>query len=407
VKETYDRAIEVLRRNCMERGIRASTDYYNQVWARDSFITFLGANMLEDEQLTSCAKASLRTFSGTRSRLGQIANFFDLRTKAPEFGFSGSTDSSCWYIIGLASLYAATGDRTLLREPLEAALDAYRWLRYQDANNTWLIDSPQGADWMDAAVQRTGKTVYNNVLFLIATRCMDKLLSSSGRSMEGAVRLDFEALRQRFTEVFLPDAESPARVGAYWPRLSQAFSEARPMGFSQRHYLQYISFNRIDVHFDTLSNLLCVLSGVADTKTALSILTMIRAKGLSKPYPVKVLHPPYRAEGASYDTNFDSSVPIQHRSTPYAYHNGGVWPFVGGFYVCALNMLGVDCAEREEESLARANNVFREGETTGFNEWIHAKTGRALGQFGQSWSAGMFAAAVLSAKGRNPLVFLE
>ncbi len=391
----------------MERGIRASTVYYNQVWARDSFISFLGANLLQDEQLLQSAKANLNTFAETRSSLGQIPNFFDLKSNTPEFGFSGSTDSSCWYIIGLTSLFAATGDKTLLRGPLEAALDAYRWLRFQDANNTWLIDSPQGADWMDAAIQRTGKTLYNNILFLIATRCMEKLLSASGGSMEKAYRLDFEAQRERFTEVFLPDDESPRKVAPYWPRLSLAFSEGRPMGFSQRYYLHYLSFYRIDTRFDTLSNLLCVLSRVADSGTSLSVLETMKSKGLADPYPARVLHPPYRSEGASFDTRFDASLPVQHQSAPYAYHNGGVWPFVGGFYVCALNRVGVDYADKEAESLAAANNVFRAGETIGFNEWIHSKTGEALGQFGQSWSAGMYVAAVLSAKGKNPLGFLE
>ncbi len=406
IAETYNRAVEVLRKNCMERGIKASTVYYNQVWARDSFISFLGANLLEDERLIQSAKTNIHTFAETRSQLGQIANFYDLKTNAPEFGFSGSTDSSCWYIIGLMSLYSVTDDKTLLRGPLEAALDAYRWLRYQDANNTWLIDSPQGADWMDAAVQRTGKTLYNNVLFLIATRCIDQLLSASGGSMERAVRLDFGALRQRFNEVFLPDEDAPATVGSYWPRLSLALSEGRPMGFSQKYYLHYLSFYRIDTRFDTLSNLLCVLSKVADTETTLSILSTMHSKGLSRPYPAKVLYPPYRTEGASFDSRFDASLPVQHQSAPYAYHNGGVWPFVGGFYVCAVNKAGVDYADRELESLAQGNRVCRAGENIGFNEWIHSKTGEALGQFGQSWSAGMYVAAVLSAKGKNPLGFL-
>lgn len=405
-QRTFDRAVTVLKQNCMEKGIKASTVYYNQVWARDSFISFLGANMLEDEQLLQSAKTNVSTFAEMRSPLGQIANFYDLRNNTPEFGFSGSTDSSCWYVIGLASLFSVTEDRTLLKEPMDAALEAYRWTRFQDANNTWLIDSPQGADWMDAAIQRTGKTLYNNVLFLIATRCMDKLLEASGRSMEKAYKLDFDAFRERFTEVFLPDEESPRKVAAYWPRQSLAFSEGRPMGFSQRYYIHYLSFYRIDTRFDTLSNLLCVLSRVADSSVSLSVLETMKSKGLDQPYPARVLHPPYRAEGTSFDTRFDASLPVQHQSAPYAYHNGGVWPFVGGFYVCALNKVGVDYADKELESLAKANSVFRAGETTGFNEWIHSKTGEALGQFGQSWSAGMYVAAVLSAKGKNPLGFL-
>ncbi|HME18477.1 MAG TPA: amylo-alpha-1,6-glucosidase [Nitrososphaerales archaeon] len=407
VKTVFDRAVELLKNNFAGKGIKASTSYYHEIWARDSFISYLGANLLGDELLLRQAKTNLLTFAKTRSPLGQVANFYDLRAGAPEYGFSGSTDSSCWFIIGLASLYSATDDKTLLRGPFESALETYRWLRFQDANNTWLIDSPQGADWMDAAIQRTGKTLYNNVLFLAATQCVEALVSASGASVDPGIRLDSKALRKRFVDVFLPGAGSPKRVGAYWPRMAVAFDDEKPMGFSQKYFLQYVSFNRFDAHFDTLSNLLCVLAGPADAATARSILATIHSRRLSKPYPVRVLDPPYRGEGASFDTNFDSSVPLQHRSPPYAYHNGAVWPFVGGFYVCALNASGAGDAEAETESLARANSVYKEGERLGFNEWIHGKTSEPLGQFGQSWNAGMYIAAVLSAKGSDPFRFLR
>ncbi len=407
VNQTFNRAVQVLKENCVERGLKASSGYYNQIWARDSFISFLGANMLGDEALLKCAKANVLTFAETASPMGQIANFYDLSNGTPEFGYSGSTDSSCLYILGLASLFHATEDRNLLREPLEAAIDAYKWLRYQDANNTWLIDSPQGADWMDAAIQRTGKTLYNNALFLIATRCVDDLLSASGASLDKVYRLDYPDLKQRFTDVFLPGSDSPSRLAGYWPRLALAYGERRRLGLARRYFLHYISFARIDTRFDTLSNMLCLLSGLADTETSLAVLATTKSKGLSKPYPTRVLDPPHRSEGAGFDRAFDSSLPVQHQSGPYAYHNGGVWPFVGGTHVSALYKMKVDYASSELENLARGNSVLRSGETMGFNEWIHAKTGEALGQFGQSWSAGMFVAAVQASKGSEMFGFLH
>ncbi len=79
----------------MEKGLRTSAAYYNQIWARDSFISFLGANIMGDEGLLKCAKTTISTFVKTALPLGQIANFYDLSNNSPEFGFSGSTDSSC------------------------------------------------------------------------------------------------------------------------------------------------------------------------------------------------------------------------------------------------------------------------------------------------------------------------
>ena len=186
---TFERAIEVLRSNSTKWGVKASASYYNQVWARDSFISFLGSNMLEDVALLSACRKVIDTLAKTSSPLGQIADFYDPDAERAEFGFSGATDSSAWYIIGLLNLFHYTESRSLLGEPLDAALDAYRWLRYQDANNTWLIDSPPGADWMDAAIRRTGKTLYNNILFLMATRAVNRLSDLSGKKIEGSLRL--------------------------------------------------------------------------------------------------------------------------------------------------------------------------------------------------------------------------
>lgn len=404
---TGRRALEVLTRNATRRGLKASHAYYNQVWARDAFISFLGANTVRDESLLESAKSTIETFAKTRAPLGQIANFFDLGTGQPEFGWSGSTDSSCWYIIGLANLFHTTEDRGLLGLPLDAAVDSYRFVRYQDANNSCLVDSPQGADWMDAAIQRTGKTLYNNVLFLTATRCLASLVNAAGRPSDSSGVLDYDALKERFTDVFLPGAGSTERISKYWPRLGNHYRERKLVDMKRKHYLQYVSFARIDVHFDTLSNLLCGLWGAADAESFRSILDTIKGRGLSHPFPVRVLDPPYKKGDAGYDESFDATLPTQHRSGPLEYHNGGVWPFVGGFYVCALFSAGREEASAELEALAQANGVFREGEKVGFNEWLDGRKGEARGQYGQSWSAGMYIAACASSQGEDPFRFLR
>jgi glycogen debranching enzyme len=407
VETTLDKAVTVLKTNIVKEGLRASAAYYNQVWARDAFISLIGANLLRDEELLGCARDTVSTFARTASPLGQVPNFFDLRSRTPEYGYSGSTDSTSWYIIGLASLYAATKDKSLLKGPLRIALAAYRWLRYQDANNSWLVDSPAGADWMDAAVQRTGKTLYNNILFIMATRSLNVLVGTSGDTLDKEVIPDLDELKQRFTDVFLPDEGSPRRLAAYWPRLSEVYDRGMPVGYNHNYYIHYLSFSRIDTHFDTLSNLLCVLSGVSDPPVKAGILDTIRSRSLAEPYPVRVLDPPYAGEGASFHSEFDSSLPVQHQSGPYAYHNGGVWPFVGGLYVAALYLNGDSAAEKELEDLEKANSRYREGEKIGFNEWLHGKTGEPLGQYGQSWNAGMFIAAAMASRGEDPFEFLK
>jgi glycogen debranching enzyme len=72
-------------------------------------------------------------------------------------------------------------------------------------------------------------------------------------------------------------------------------------------------------------------------------------------------------------------------NVPHHYHNGGVWPFIGGFYVAAL----VKCGRLEQagQAFARLTELNRRG---GFNEWHHGESGEPMGVRDQAWSAGMY-----------------
>lgn len=87
--------------------------------------------------------------------------------------------------------------------------------------------------------------------------------------------------------------------------------------------------------------------------------------------------------GREYYRNNNLNIPEQ-------YHNGGIWPFVGGFYVAALVKAGrMEEARRQLEKLAKVNRLGLEEEWE-FNEWCHGRTGRPMGYPHQAWSAGMY-----------------
>ena len=75
---------------------------------------------------------------------------------------------------------------------------------------------------------------------------------------------------------------------------------------------------------------------------------------------------------------------------PEQYHNGGIWRFVGGFYVAALVKAGrLDEAQRQLEKLAEVDRLGVDEEWE-FNEWCHGRTGQPMGYPRQAWSAGMY-----------------
>jgi glycogen debranching enzyme len=78
----------------------------------------------------------------------------------------------------------------------------------------------------------------------------------------------------------------------------------------------------------------------------------------------------------------------RHRQNlEYRYHNGGVWPFIGAFWVMALAGVGRRVEAREQlHKLAQLNSLNQ----WEFNEWFHGQTGEASGMPGQSWNAAMY-----------------
>jgi len=75
---------------------------------------------------------------------------------------------------------------------------------------------------------------------------------------------------------------------------------------------------------------------------------------------------------------------------PHHYHNGGIWPFIGGLWVRFVHRLGLhDLARNELVKLARANRLGRNREWE-FNEWVHGTTGLPMGKAYQAWSAAAY-----------------
>jgi glycogen debranching enzyme len=95
----------------------------------------------------------------------------------------------------------------------------------------------------------------------------------------------------------------------------------------------------------------------------------------------------------------------RHRQNyAWQYHNGGIWPFVGGFWVAALAESGQrEKALVELVKLARANAL----DDWAFNEWLHGRTFAPSGMRGQSWNAAAFLIAEHALATRRPLFALE
>src|SRR5690606_21704174 len=119
------------------------------------------------------------------------------------------------------------------------------------------------------------------------------------------------------------------------------------------YFLPWVDAFDAGDYMDVAGNLLAVATGLATEEQAKRILGYIDQAGLDRPYPVRVLHPalqPGQRDWREYYKVFNLNLPDQ-------YHNGGIWPWVGGLYVAAL--VGAGWSAKAREQLGRLAQALR------------------------------------------------
>lgn len=157
------------------------------------------------------------------------------------------------------------------------------------------------------------------------------------------------------------------------------------------HYLPWVDYRACGYYFDTLGNVLAVLSGIADEPFAAEILAYGEMVGIELPFPCRAVDPVAYPGGPDW-------MDMYHNfglGRPHQYVNGGGWPFIGGLWVIALQWLGrLQAAQRVLRGLEQAVCVPRgEDAAPDFAEWLHAVSGRPGGRTRQAWSAGGYLGA--------------
>ena len=300
---------------------------------------------------------------------------------------AGSVDSNLWFILGHAFQHRATGNTAFLRSQWPALEKALLWLRYQDSNGCGLLEVHEAADWADLLANRFN-ILYDNVLWYAALRAMAEMADALGAdgASYGALADD---VRHKIRIVLWVGEESKAEWGPGCPGHTEwkhTLSQVDPVLVKRPFFLPYVAFRDFGDYCDVFGNLLAILLGVANPAQEKRILDYLHQVGVAEPYPVRVLHPvihPGNKDWREYYRNNNLNLPEQ-------YHNGGIWPFVGGFYVAALVKAGrMHEARLQLEKLAEVNRLGVEEEWE-FNEWCQGRTGRPMGYPHQAWSAGMY-----------------
>lgn len=408
IKEGQARAEQILLANTNDLGIVGSGSAYQQVWARDSMIAGLGLWLCQQPQARSSHRRSLATLGSFQSELGKIPHnvgFPDVadpalvalggRLQAAEghqqaiadTTHAGVVDSNLWYIIGHYYEYMHSGDVELLRTTWPSLEKALLWLRYQDSNECGLLEVHEAMDWADLFSNRYN-VLFDNVLYFAVWKAMGQMAEAlhlpSSHYFEQA-----DDVRRKMNTLLWVGPEAP--VDWEWVRRERQewlypLKRVETELVVRPYYLPYMAFRDYADRLDTLGNLLAILFGVADQRQADLILNYIHGCGLNQPYPVQALYPVIQRGEKDWRDYFL----VRNLNMPHHYHNGGAWPFIGGFYVAALVQAGrLDEARQQLDKLTEMNHQGIASKWE-FNEWFHGVSGRPMGFAGQSWSAAMY-----------------
>lgn len=393
IAEGYDKAQEILQRCVSSRGFKASAQIngYPQVWARDAVITSLGALLLDDMELIEASRTSLTTLRNHQTDLGLIPLNVHSETGEVSGENAGALDSNVWYILGYYAYYSTTGDSEFLAEGFPSLEQALLWLRYQDMNNCGLLEIPEAGNWADLLAVRYN-TLYDNVLYFAAFRAMATLSEEVGK--DGSFYLSqARAIAKRINLLMGIDRQWNAyRFASHLKTLQEMHLEWYMAHYnagvisSRPYYLPYMAFRSFGDFFDAFGNLLAILFGIANSERTDQILSYMRSVGVQSPYPIKAFYPPIMPGDQDWREHYRS----RNLNLPNQYHNGGIWPFLGGLYVAVLVHIGRSLVAKEVlKKLAEANHLGRFSQWE-FNEWLHGLSGRPMGYPYQAWSAAMY-----------------
>jgi sucrose-6F-phosphate phosphohydrolase len=389
----YDQALVALRKNITPLGFSAcslddnevtGTDVnYRSVWARDGSITLISTIELEDPHVRAAQKQTLRTLLDHISPNGQVPANVRIDNKTPDYSGVGgicSIDGGLLTIIAFYHYVNKTQDHDFLNEYSERLQHVMNWLSALDSNNDGLLEIPEAGDWTDL-FGRSYHVLYDEILWYRANVCFGRLLEFQKKFEQAADYLRWsQFIRGKILSSFWPSTksrEAPVQISFADNQFSLGDSsyllaEITPFSFSWR--------------CDVLGNILAFLHNVLDVDRARVAFKFMWGVGVNDPWPVANLYPPVQAG----DPDWRAYYTVNLLNLPGHYHNGGIWPFIGGMWVRFIHRLGLyEVACRELLKLAQLNRLGKNQEWE-FNEWVHGRTGKPMGKCFQAWSAASY-----------------
>ena len=134
-------------------------------------------------------------------------------------------------------------------------------------------------------------------------------------------------------------------------------------------YLSFVNYSYAGYEGDVFGNILACILGLADDKKIKRVTSYLIREKANQPWPIKAVLNPIKTNDKLWREYMGRHDRINRSKR---YHNGGIWPFIGGFWVILLSMVDEKLAKRELIGLAQLNNM----DNWAFREWFDGQTDR-------------------------------
>jgi Alkaline and neutral invertase len=352
---------------------RAAGWGYPEPYTRDCLICALGILVSCDERLIASLRNVLETLARNQSVHGHIPSL----VHDPEN--RGASDTTPLFLMVLSFFRKTTGDAEFLIDAMRRALT---WMDYQSPCDRLLVAQLPTSDWRDEQWVLGFGLFVNTIVFTYL-----RALGYAGKA---------DLLRNQLSQpVFRNDRQRP--------------NQLEGLVIRKKPYYALWSYKiHCSERFDLLGNSLAIISGVATPSRAKRIVLWVEHQCdilWARGELVGELPPNFFPYITPQDPDWRSRYQIYNR--PGEYHNGGVWPFILGFYVAAI--VAAVLPHLAQRKLAALTDFGRNARNSSlafsFNEWVRASDGVACGEDWQSWSAAMYLYAAACVEQKRVLLF--
>ena len=371
-------AVEVLLHNANGpfNGLPRTAGFgYPEPYTRDLMFALLGVAISGNAELIAGMRRVLETLAKNQTAHGHIPSLVH------DADDRGASDTTPLFLLGVGIFRKLTGEADFLKDAIVKALT---WMEYQSPDDRFMVAQQPTSDWRDEQWV-LGYGLFVNTLVYSYLR----LLGDDDRA---------EKLCSEMRELAIDGGFIPHHI-------HEGLSVKSKPYFAFWAYKVYCSDS-----FDLLGNSLAILSGLAPYEQANEIIDWVEQQctamrgsdDLAVNIPPNFF--PFTLPGDP-----DWHPRYKDFNMPGNYHNGGVWPFICGLYVAALVAAErFDLAEQNLQELTRLVKLSRDPELDfGFNEWIKAQTGQAMGVDWQTWSAALYLYAAECVETRRTPFFEE